>query len=109
MVVLYDNKLMVANGYSLPTFQIEAIVNRELFEQGLATRKEVLGEDYVQKSLKSADEFKLPMQGLVTQYCWGDLWNRPELSRKTRSLLNLAMLTALNRPHELKAPRSRRG
>jgi 4-carboxymuconolactone decarboxylase len=78
-------------------------VNRELFEEGLAIRKEVLGEEYVQKSLKSADEFNMPMQELVTQYCWGDVWNRPGLPRKTRSLLNLAMLTALNRPHELKA------
>ncbi|MDW9248720.1 4-carboxymuconolactone decarboxylase [Burkholderia cepacia] len=78
-------------------------MNRELFEQGLATRKEVLGDEYVQKSIKNADDFNLPMQELVTQYCWGDVWNRPGLERKTRSLLNLAMLTALNRPHELKA------
>lgn len=78
-------------------------MNQELFDQGLATRREVLGDAYVDKSLKSADEFNMPMQELVTQYCWGDIWNRPGLPRKTRSLLNIAMLTALNRPHELKA------
>jgi 4-carboxymuconolactone decarboxylase len=77
-------------------------MNQELFEKGLRTRREVLGAEYVDASIKSADEFNLPMQELVTQYCWGDVWNRPGLDRRTRSLLNLAMLTALNRPHELK-------
>jgi 4-carboxymuconolactone decarboxylase len=77
-------------------------VNQDLFDQGLKTRREVLGSEYVDAALKNADEFNLPMQELVTQYCWGDVWNRPGLDRRTRSLLNLAMLTALNRPHELK-------
>lgn len=78
-------------------------MNKELFDKGLAVRKEVLGNQYVEASLKSADEFSMPMQELVTQYCWGEVWNRPGIDRKTRSMLNLAMLTALNRPHELKA------
>ena len=77
-------------------------MNKELFEKGLATRKEVLGAEYVEASLKNADTFNQRMQEHVTQYCWGDIWNRPELDRKTRSFLNLAMLTALNRPHEIK-------
>jgi 4-carboxymuconolactone decarboxylase len=77
-------------------------LNEELFEKGLATRREVLGAEYVDKSIQSADDFNRPMQELVTQYCWGDVWNRPGLDRRTRSMLNLAMLSALNRPHELK-------
>lgn len=77
-------------------------MNEKLFEQGLKVRREVLGAEYVDASLKNADEFTQPMQELVTQYCWGDIWNRPGLSRRERSLLNLAMLTALNRPHEIK-------
>jgi 4-carboxymuconolactone decarboxylase len=77
-------------------------MNKELFDQGLKTRREVLGAEYVDASIRSADDFNMPMQELVTQYCWGDVWNRPGLDRRTRSLLNLAMITALNRPHELK-------
>ena len=77
-------------------------MNPDLFERGLKTRREVLGKEHVDASLKNADDFSLPMQELVTEYCWGDVWNRPGLDRRTRSLLNLAMLTALNRPHELK-------
>jgi 4-carboxymuconolactone decarboxylase len=77
-------------------------MNKDLFEKGLKTRREVLGAEYVDNSIKNADEFNMPMQELVTQYCWGDVWNRPGLDRRTRSFLNLAMLTALNRPHEIK-------
>lgn len=77
-------------------------MNKELFDKGLQTRREVLGAEYVDASIRNADDFNRPMQELVTQYCWGDVWNRPGLDRRTRSLLNLAMLTALNRPHELK-------
>ncbi len=77
-------------------------MNKELFDKGLKTRREVLGAEYVDASIKNADEFNMPMQELVTQYCWGDVWNRPGLERRTRSFLNLAMITALNRPHELK-------
>jgi 4-carboxymuconolactone decarboxylase len=77
-------------------------MNKELFDKGLQTRREVLGAEYVDASIRNADDFNMPMQELVTQYCWGDVWNRPGLDRRTRSFLNLAMLTALNRPHELK-------
>ncbi len=77
-------------------------MNQDLFEQGLRTRREVLGAEYVDAALKNADDFNRDMQELVTQYCWGDIWNRPGLDRRTRSFLNLAMLTALNRPHEIK-------
>ena len=77
-------------------------MNKELFDTGLQTRREVLGADYVDAAIRNADDFNSAMQELVTQYCWGDVWNRPGLDRRTRSLLNLAMITALNRPHELK-------
>ncbi|MCD6672140.1 MAG: 4-carboxymuconolactone decarboxylase [Burkholderiaceae bacterium] len=77
-------------------------MNQDLFERGLKVRREVLGAEYVDRSIRSADDFNRPMQELVTQYCWGEIWNRPGLERKTRSLLNLAMLTALNRPHEIR-------
>lgn len=73
-----------------------------LFDRGLAARKAVLGNEYVENSLAQADEFSRPLQELVTEYCWGAIWTREGLPRKTRSLLNLAMLTALNRQHELK-------
>jgi 4-carboxymuconolactone decarboxylase len=74
----------------------------ELFEKGLQVRREVLGAKYVDASISQADDFSRPLQELVTEYCWGAVWARPGLNRKTRSLLNLAMLTALNRPHEVK-------
>ena len=77
-------------------------MNRELFENGLKIRREVLGADYVDASIRNADELTMPLQELVTQYCWGEIWARPGLDRRTRSFLNLAMITALNRPHELK-------
>jgi 4-carboxymuconolactone decarboxylase len=74
----------------------------DLYERGLAVRKDVVGADYVNKALAAADDFSGPLQDLVTTYCWGAVWTREGLSRKTRSLLNLVMLTVLNRPHELK-------
>ena len=77
-------------------------MDKKRYEEGLAVRKAVLGTEYVEKSLRSADDFTRPMQDLVTEYCWGEIWTRPGLDRRTRSFLNLAMLTALNRPHEIK-------
>lgn len=77
-------------------------MNDELFERGLAIRKSVLGAEYVEKSLAAADEFNMPLQRLVTEYCWGACWGREGLSKKTRSLLNIAMISSLNRNHELK-------
>lgn len=77
-------------------------MNQDLFDKGLKTRREVLGAEYVDNAIRNADDFNMPMQELVTQYAWGEIWNRPGLDRRTRSLLNLAMLTTLNRPHELR-------
>ncbi|MCH8250052.1 MAG: carboxymuconolactone decarboxylase family protein [Proteobacteria bacterium] len=75
----------------------------EKFEKGLKVRREVLGDEYVDKALNDVDDFNRPMQDLVTEYCWGTIWTRDGLPRKIRSLLNLGMLTALNRPHEVRA------
>lgn len=77
-------------------------MNDDLFNKGLQTRREVLGSDYVDNAIRNADAFSLPLQEMVTQYAWGDVWNRQGLARRDRSLLVLSMLTALNRPHELK-------
>jgi 4-carboxymuconolactone decarboxylase len=77
-------------------------MNDELFNRGLEIRKSVLGKEYVEKSIAAADDFNMPLQRLVTEYCWGAVWGREELPKKTRSMLNLAMLSVLNRPHELK-------
>jgi len=68
----------------------------------LEVRRAVLGKDFVDKSISDAGDFTHPLQELITEYCWGSVWARPGLPRKTRSLINLAMLTALNRPHEVK-------
>lgn len=76
-------------------------MNNDTYEQGDRTRREVLGDAHVERSLNSATGFARPLQELVTEYCWGAIWARPGLERKTRSLVNLAMLTALNRSHEL--------
>ena len=76
--------------------------HKQRYDAGLKTRREVLGADYVDKSIAAQDEFNRPLQELLNTYCWNDVWNRPGLPRKTRSMLNLAMLSALNKPHELK-------
>jgi len=77
-------------------------MNKEIFDKGLANRREVLGAEYVDNALKNADAFSQPLQELVTEYCWGAVWGRPGLPKKIRSMLNLAMLTALGKSHELK-------
>ena len=77
-------------------------MGKDVFDRGLAIRKKVLGAEYVEKSLGSADDFNMAMQELTTEYCWGAVWGRETLPLKTRSMLNLAMLSCLNRPHELK-------
>jgi 4-carboxymuconolactone decarboxylase len=79
----------------------DLIDRNERFERGLAIRREVLGADYVDKSLAAADDFTAPLQQLVTEHAWGAIWSRPGLDRRTRSFINLGMITALNRPHEL--------
>lgn len=75
--------------------------NGSRLEAGINTRRAVLGARHVDRSLADASEFSRPMQEMVTEYCWGAVWSRPGLPRRDRSLLNIAMLTALNRPHEL--------
>lgn len=75
--------------------------HEESYDQGLKVRREVLGAEHVDRSLGNVSEFSRPIQELVTEYCWGGVWSSDGLERKTRSLLNLAMLTALNRSHEL--------
>jgi 4-carboxymuconolactone decarboxylase len=75
--------------------------DRTKLEVGLQTRREVLGAEHVDRSLAQATDFARPLQELVTEYCWGAVWSRHGLDRKVRSLLNIAMLTALGRQHEL--------
>ena len=77
--------------------------DKQRFDGGMKIRREVLGAEYVDRNMASADEFSMAMQDLTTRYCWGDIWARPGLDRKQRSMINLAMIAALNRPHELKA------
>jgi len=78
-------------------------MDKKTYDRGLEIRTSVLGKDYVESALKSADDFNRPLQDLVTEYCWGAVWGREGLPLKTRSMLNLAMISILNRPHELKA------
>jgi 4-carboxymuconolactone decarboxylase len=74
----------------------------ERHDEGLEIRREVLGAEYVERALAATDDFDRPLQQLVNEYCWGAVWARPGLDRRTRSLLNLTMLSALNRQHELR-------
>ena len=75
-------------------------MDKDLFEKGLAARKAVLGEAYVEKSLAAADDFNREFQEFLTEYCWGVCWGEDTLSRKERSLLNLGMIAGINRMHE---------
>jgi 4-carboxymuconolactone decarboxylase len=77
-------------------------MDSDAFERGLATRRQVLGTDYVERALAGADDFSQPLQELVTEVAWGTVWQRPGLALAERSLLTVVMLVALNRPHELK-------
>jgi 4-carboxymuconolactone decarboxylase len=77
-------------------------MDKKTYDRGLEIRTEVLGKEYVANAMRNADDFNMPMQELVTEYCWGAVWGREGLEKKTRSLLNIAMLSTLNRPHELK-------
>jgi 4-carboxymuconolactone decarboxylase len=77
-------------------------MDRSTYEKGLEIRTAVLGKDYVENAIRTADDFNRPLQELVTEYCWGAVWGREGvIDRRTRSFLNLAMLSALNRPHEI--------
>jgi 4-carboxymuconolactone decarboxylase len=75
---------------------------RKRYDQGLKTRREVLGDPHVDRSLKNRTKFNEPFQDLITRYAWGEIWSRPGLPRKTRSLLTLSMLVALNRNEEFR-------
>jgi len=75
-------------------------VPNQMYQKGLQIRREVLGADYVDKAIKGADDFNRDFQEIVTEYCWGAVWGRDGLSRKQRSMNNICMLAALNRPHE---------
>lgn len=77
-------------------------MDKVTFDKGLEVRKSVLGKDYVEAAMKNADDFNRPFQEFITEYCWGAVWGSDGLSRKTRSMLNIAMISILNRPHELK-------
>lgn len=77
-------------------------MDKATFERGRQIRSAVLGKEYVDKAFEAADDFNRPLQELVTEYCWGAIWGREQLPRKMRSMLNLAMISALNRPHELR-------
>ena len=76
-------------------------MDHDKYERGMQTRREVLGSAHVDRSLATADELTSPLQDLVVEYGWGAIWTRDGLDRRTRSLINIGMLTALNRPHEL--------
>lgn len=78
-------------------------MDKATYDRGLEIRTATLGKQYVEKAIATADDFNRPLQDLVTEYCWGAVWGREELSKKTRSMLNLAMISILNRPHELRA------
>jgi 4-carboxymuconolactone decarboxylase len=78
-------------------------MDQATYDKGLRIRRETLGDSYVDKALAEADDFTQDLQQLVTTYCWGEVWGRDGLDRKTRSTINLAMISALNRPHELAA------
>ena len=77
-------------------------MDQKTHDKGLEIRKAVLGEAYVSNALKNVDSFNKPFQDLLNEYCWGSVWGREELPRKTRSMLNIAMLAILNRHHEFK-------
>ncbi len=78
-------------------------MDKDMFDKGLGIRRAVLGDAYVDRALANMTPFNQPLQELVTQYCWGEVWGREGLSKRDRSLLNLGMISILNRPHELKA------
>jgi 4-carboxymuconolactone decarboxylase len=78
-------------------------MDKAMYEKGLGVRRAVLGEEYVNTNMKNVDDFNQPLQDLLNEFCWGSVWGREGLPRKTRSMLNLAMISILNRPHELRA------
>ena len=75
-------------------------MDKKLMEEGLKVRKEVVGADYVERSMKNADPFNQRFQEIVSEYCWGVVWTDKTLSRRERSILNLGMIAALGKMHE---------
>jgi len=78
-------------------------MDKAVYDKGMAVRRAVLGDEYVDAAIKSVDDFNRPLQDMLNEFCWGAVWGREGLPRKTRSMLNLAMISVLNRPHELRA------
>ena len=78
-------------------------MDKATYDKGMAVRRAVLGDEYVDAAIRNADDFNRPLQEMLNEYCWGAVWGREGLPRKTRSMLNLAMISILNRPHELRA------
>ena len=78
-------------------------MDKKMHDKGLEVRKALLGEAYVNNALKNVDDFNRPFQEMLNEYCWGTVWGREELPRKTRSMLNIAMIAILNRQHEFRA------
>jgi len=78
-------------------------MDKAMYEKGLGVRRKVLGDAHVDAAMKNVDDFNQPLQDLLNEYCWGSVWGREGLPLKTRSMLNLAMISILNRPHELRA------
>ena len=77
-------------------------MDKAMYDKGLGVRRKVLGDEYVDAALKNVDDFNQPLQDVLNEYCWGAIWGREGLPLKTRSMLNLAMISILNRPHELR-------
>ena len=77
-------------------------MDKAMYDKGLSMRRKVLGDEYVDAALKNVDDFNQPLQDVLNEYCWGAIWGREGLPLKTRSMLNLAMISILNRPHELR-------
>ena len=77
-------------------------MDKAVYDKGMAIRRAVLGDAWVDAALKNVNDFNRPLQDMLNEHCWGAVWGREGLPRKTRSMLNLAMLSVLNRPHELK-------
>jgi len=78
-------------------------MNREKYEAGMAVRREVLGDEYVDRAISSASDFTKPLQDIVTENCWGEIWTRGAIPKRTRSLITIAILAAIKAPAELKA------
>lgn len=102
MPVRLSVQMMDANFMAMQEAHVEKREVSEEFKRGLGTRREVLGDAYVDRSIGKATEFSWVMQEVATEWCWDYTWNRPDLDRRARSILNLGMLAALNRPTEFK-------